>query len=354
MESTLRIKNRINSIAATRQITQSMRLVSTVRMRAVRERMLANATFLDETMRMTREAALEPDVFDHPYVRGIKAYNPGADSDNPSEEDDRRGKNTDERRKCIVVIGADRGLCGGYNINVCRTARALIRRFGEVKLITVGQKIKDFFTRQNYGGVDIVKTYTGISETPFFEDAEEIANASLGLYNRGAADSIYIVYTRFVNMLVHIPTQTLILPLGAAPETGGGDGGDGGDGGVGRDSGSGDSIGVRNGIVGDSGREDGEGSGARRVKALIRYEPGCADFLTQSTPFYIASALFGAILESSVCEQCSRTVSMDTAVKNSDDMINALTHKYNKARQNAITAELADIIGGTKALQQRK
>ena len=91
-----------------------------------------------------------------------------------------------------------------------------------------------------------------------------------------------------------------------------------------------------------------------RSSTLTRYDPGAAEFLTLSTPFYLAASIYGAMLESSVCEQCARTMSMDTAVKNSDEMINSLSLRYNKARQNAITNELADIIGGTKALQIKK
>ena len=377
MESIQQIKNRINSIIGTRQITQSMRLVSTVRMRAVRDRMRANAPFLDATVRMALEAAKEPDVFDHPYVRGLRAY--GANGGDPAVDYGADGYGTDgyeadgygadgERKrtgaKCVVVIGSDRGLCGGYNINVYREARALIHGLGEVRLITVGQKIKDFFAQRGQGGFEIIKSFTGISETPFFEDAEEIAKTALDLYNGGGADAIYTVHTRFVNMLTHVPAQTLLLPYGAAAGSYGGEneaaGPYGETGAAGADAGGTNGIGAGRDAGTGAGSSVGSGAetdasaaaGGRRVDALTRYEPDCADFLSQSTPFYIAAVLFGAILEASVCEQCSRTISMDTAVKNSDEMINTLTLRYNKARQNAITTELADIIGGTRALRQ--
>ena len=341
MESIQELKSRINSIIGTRQITQSMRLVSTVRMRTVRDRMLSNATFLEETTRMALEAAMDPDAFDHPYVRGLKAHTRYNTGDNSEEENSGGGGCTPRSRKCVVVIGADRGLCGGYNVNVYREARALIRRLGDVKLIIVGQKICDLFSQRSYSGADIEKTYTGISETPFFEDAEEIAATALRLYNSGATDAIYIVHTRFINMLTHMPTQTLLLPFKYNEEYVDAVGGQKDEGGENEDMNDANGNGVK----------DGEAAVVRRIKPLTRYEPACADFLTLATPFYAAAVLFGAILESSVCEQCSRTISMDTAVKNSDEMIDALALKYNKARQNAITAELADIIGGTKALR---
>ena len=430
MESMQQLKNRIESIIGTRQITQSMRLVSTVRMRAARDRMLANATFQSETERMALEAASDPDVFDHPYVRGKKTKY--TTNDNPNEKNSEAGSGRGGR-KCVIIIGADRGLCGGYNINVYKEARALLRKLDEVILITVGQKMKDYFAqreqgghgvygeqggqseqsgqgkyggyngqgvqseygeksgqrtqvghsgqrgqsvyggRGGQGGTIIAESYTGISETPFFEDAEAIAKIALDLYDSGEVDSIYLVHTRFINMLIHKPAQMLLLPYSeAAGKSGGGgrsdskgDGGgdsrDGGNDNDGNDSGVNGSRNIGSsgtGAVSKSAAVGGDGNrpvtpaaAYARYGALTRYEPRCADFLTHSTPFYIASALFGAILESSVCEQCSRTISMDTAVKNSDEMISALTLKYNKARQDAITVELADIIGGTKALK---
>jgi F0F1-type ATP synthase gamma subunit len=204
----------------------------------------------------------------------------------------------------------------------------------------------------------------------------------LDLYNSGRIDAIYIVYTRFVSMLSQIATSAPLLPLKAAfgayggespPGAAGGGGGDGDGGSGGSDGssgsennrggnssvGSGDS-GSRSGGSGgvssdDDGASDGGGAphGAAAVKPIVRYEPECAEFVEQSTPFFIASTLFGAILESSVSEQCSRIISMDTAMKNSDEMIEALTLQYNKARQASITSELADILGGTKALKMK-
>ncbi|MCL2058606.1 MAG: ATP synthase F1 subunit gamma [Oscillospiraceae bacterium] len=308
MESIQQIKNRIDSIIGTRQITQSMRLVSTVRLRAARDRMVANETFNRETARLVQEAAREPDAFDHPYVRGGM------------------GGNATALPKCVIVVGSDRGLCGGYNINVCKEAGALMRALGQFKLITVGQKIRDYFAQpgRNMGTNETIKSFTGISETPFFEDAEEIANTALALFNGGEVDEIFLIHTRFINMLTLVPARTLLLPFGKQSQALPSDGADRGSDNPDRVSG---------------------------MRALTNYEPGCAAFLSHSVPFYMAAVIFGSILESSVCEQCSRTMSMDTAVKNADEMIETLTLRYNKERQNAITTELADIIGGMRALE---
>ena len=312
MESIQQIKSRIDSIAGTRQITQSMRMVSTSRLRVVRERLQSNAVFFDENTRLVEEAASEYEARDCQYVR-----RPGSGAGGRSDADG-HADTDDASAKCFIVVGGDRGLCGGYNINICRMARDTLKPFRNVRLITVGQKIGEYFTRRSRAealtdaGSKIVKSYAGISETPFFEDAEEIAALALGLFNRKEADSISIIYTKFVNMLNLKPALVSLLPL--------------------------------------SGEKP---AGPDRLSAQTRYEPDCAGLLEQAVPFWAASAIFGAILESSVCEQCSRIMSMDSAVNNSGKMMEALTLKYNQARQGAVTSELADIIGGTKALKDK-
>ena len=346
MESIQQIKNRIESIAGTKQITRSMRLVSTVRLRRAKDRMLANAAFHEGMIRMVSEAAADPDVFNHRYLRQHAA---------------------DAAYKCVIAVGGDRGLCGGYNVNVCKEARSLIRGLGKVRLITVGQKAHDYFARQNPGAQQMERAFTGISENPFLEDAEDIANAALKLYADGEADSIYLVYTKFVNMLSLIPTHIKLLPLDAAAMAGaasaasaamaGAAGAAGAAAAVvttaapdGTTVAAGDASAASTPSAASAANEPAPAN-TRRIKPLIRYEPGCAEMLDKSVPFYIAALIFGAMLESSVCEQSSRITSMDSAVRNSEEMIESLTLQYNRARQGDITGDLADIIGGTKALK---
>ena len=301
MESIEQVKNRIDSIAGTKQITQSMRLVSTARLQRVRGRMEGNRLFRQETARMVREAAAEHDVRKHRYVR-------------PAPEG---------AGACVIVVAADRGLCGGYNINVCREAGSLIQETGAAKVIAVGQKAKDYFRRRRgAGGVD--KAFVGVSETPFFEDAEEIASCALDWFERGEVGSIYLARTRFVNILTLPPECSLLLPVVATEAAGGGAGG-----------------------------AEGAGGDGPRLRRLARYEPEGGRLLDLAVPFYVASAVFGAMLEASVCEQSARIASMDSAVRNSEDMIETLTLQYNKARQSGITDELADIIGGAAALKKK-
>jgi len=280
MESIQMIRSRIQSIGSTRQITQSMRLVSTAKVQRARGRMEANRPFLDNMWHLVEEAVSGADP-GHPFLSG--------------------GSNA----PAAVVISSDRGLCGGYNINVCKEALALRERLGDCRIVTVGAKARDFFRRRR---IPVARSFTGISESPFFDDARGIGDVVLDWFGSGEADSVYLVYTRFQTLLAQTPVYRKLLPL----------------------------------------KQE-----ARKTGALVRMEPEDESFLDRLVPFYLSSVIYSAMLESSACEQGARITSMDAAVKNSDEMIDSLTLLYNQARQGAITREITEIVGGAEALQQR-
>jgi len=282
MESMQLIKNRIHGIGGTRQITQSMRLVSTAKVQKARARMSANRPFWEELRQLAMDAARGLRFTRHPYL-------------------------TERPAKCsaVVMISGDRGLCGGYNINVGRETSALLERVGESQIVTVGTKSRDYCNRRHRDKV--AHSVTGISETPFFDDIREIASLLLGWYDSGEVDRIYVVYTQFKTMLSQTPKAELLLPI-AVDES--------------------------------------------KPKAVaVRCEPEDESFLQRVVPFYVTSFLYGAILESSACEQSARIASMDSAAKNADEMIRSLTLRYNQARQGAITQEIIEIVGGANAVQ---
>lgn len=284
MESLELIKGRIQSISSTRQITQSMRLISTSRMQKARTRMEVNRPFLTQSEQLVRAAAKNISDTRHPYLL-----------------------QRDGGRAAVIVINGDRGLCGGYNINVNRHAAALIKSLGsDLKIITIGTKSRDF-CRRRYKGM-LVRSFTSISENPSSEDARDIATLVQDWYDSGEVNKIYVVYTKFESMLTQTPETKLLLPLDTgAPIPGGSD-------------------------------------------IPVRCEPAGDAFLARAVTFYLSAFLFGAILESSSCEQSARITSMDSAVKNADEMISALTLAYNQARQGAITQEIIEIVGGADAV----
>ena len=286
MESIQLIKTRIKSIDATRQITRSMRLVSTSKVQKARARLLANRPFMEETQRLAGIAGQCMDGLQHPFLEGREV-----------------------RCSAVVVIGGDRGLCGGYNINVARHALSLIESLGKVKLITVGSKGREFFQRRLKKEAVLLTSFTAMSAVPSFADAVEIAELLLGLYGNGEADEIYICYTQFETMLLQTPKTIRLLPLDLR----------------------------------------------KREKAsdLMRFEPSGEEFLTQVVSFYVKSVLYGVLLESAVCEQSARITSMDGAAKAADEMIAQLTLQYNQARQGAITQEITEIVRGADAVAQK-
>jgi len=289
MESIQRVKERIASIKSTRQIMQSMRLVSTAKVQRARAKMEANRSFSEEIARILRLAVGNADLKNHRFMR----------------------ENTDalESKSAVIVLSADRGLCGGYNVNVCRQANTLIKGLGGVKVITVGQKARDYFRRRMPDS--LAGSHIGISETPIFHSAEEVSADALEWYENGEVDAVYLVYTEFKNILTQNPVAKKILPLEP---------------------------------------EDGE----EPVETYVNYEPEIGAFLSHLVPFYMYSTVYGAMLESSACEQSARLSSMTSAVKNSDDIVEQLILQLNRTRQASITQELNEISGGVRALEKKQ
>jgi ATP synthase F1 gamma subunit len=408
MDNIQQIKSRIGNISGTRQITQSMRLVASAKVKRVQARLIENRRFLGEAAQLVLSCASAPEARGHPYVGAPGAGQPPA----------------------VIVVCGDRGLCGGYNVNLCRHAYTFVRGLGEAKLYTVGVKARDFFRRRRASALQ--HSYTGLSENPFFEDAEAIAARLIEEYRQGAIGAVYIVYTKFAHMLSQTPKVARLLPLdpdsateaaqaagggaggglagGAAGEGSGGSGaGEGSGGGAGSGAGGSSGAGVGSSAGGgtgsgsgtgsgtglgaspgaglsagaDSGSGAGSGSGASlggagaserlggagagagsagagsggtggKFRSLTRFEPSEPALLDAAVPFYVSAAIFGAMLESSVCEQSARIAGMDTAVKNSEDIIESLTIAYNQARQGAITDELTEILSGAKAVRRAR
>ncbi|MDR1438591.1 MAG: F0F1 ATP synthase subunit gamma [Clostridiales bacterium] len=469
MDSTQQIKSRICNISSTRQITQSMRLVASAKVKRAQARLAENRQFLGEAAQMVLACAASPEAAGHPYVSppagsarrgeaaggasggsapgtgapgtGTGAGAPGAaaggNAPGAGGADAAGGQHSaaasgaasataapgTARRAAapppaVLVACGDRGLCGGYNANLCRLAYGFVRELGDARVYTVGAKAREFFRRRRPAALQ--HSYTGISENPFFEDAEGIAALLLEEYRRGAVGAVYIVYTKFVHMLMQVPKVARLLPLdpGALAEFGAGakagsDGagadagsdalsagmaagsgiGAGSDPAIGAAAGSADASGANGSAAGvgagsaaGTGAAAGAGTGAGgsapaprqsdpspsdagtadasppapragaggKLRRLTRFEPSEPGLLDSAMPFYLSAAIFGAMLESSVCEQGARITGMDSAVRNSEDMIESLTITYNQARQGAITDELTEILSGARAVRKAR
>ncbi len=305
MASTRAIKHRIRSINSTKQITKAMNLVSASKLQKAKANLETARPFYEMTKAAIASIIGGSKGIRHKYIA------------KPQEASGAAQGNTGSTG--IILLTADRGLCGGYNVNVCKEALKLVNQFGNEQMIIVGSKGRDYFRRRKK---KIVRFYSGISDKPFYEDALEILNLAVDMYDRGEISQLYLVYTEFKSSLSQVPKAAKLLPMEPA-----------------------DFAAEAAGTSGAAGA-----TGAAKPAKAMNYEPDEATVLNYVIPKYLSTYIFGAMVEAATCEQGSRMVSMDTATSNADDIIGALTLKYNRARQGAITQEINEIVSGANAL----
>lgn len=208
------------------------------------------------------------------------------------------------KSKAIIVISGDRGLCGGYNSSVNKIAMSGMNDEGvDVKVITVGSKSRDLLTSR---GKNVVSSYIGISEKPAYQDALEIGNLALSMFTKNEVDEVYIAYTEFISTIASEPKLVKILPVDTQ-----------------------------------------EFQIEKTTGAVTIYEPNEEAVLDYVIPKYVNTVIFGALVESAVCELGARMTAMDSATENASEMIGNLNLLYNRARQGAITQEITEIVGGS-------
>ena len=288
MPSLKDLKNRIGSVKNTRKITKAMQMVAAAKLRRAQE---------------AAEAA-------RPYAERMNAVVAGlaaSVSQSPSAPRLLSGTGSDKVH-LLVVMTAERGLCGAFNSSIARLARAraneLLAAGKTVKILTVGKKGREQLKR------DLSSHFVGhidLSEVKRvgYVNAQAIARDILSRFEAGEFDVATLFYNRFQSVISQIPTAQQVIP---AQFEGGG------------------------------------------VSALYDYEPSEEAILTDLLPRGVATQVFAALLENGASEQGARMSAMDNATRNAGDMINKLTIQYNRSRQAAITKELIEIISGAEAL----
>ncbi len=214
----------------------------------------------------------------------------------------------DIKTSLYITVASDRGLAGGYNANINRLVEGDLSEDIKVKIIPIGLKTYEFFRNRDY---DIVQEFLGISQDPTFSDAKEIASIALDLYLKGEVDEIKVVYTEFESVISHKPKIVRLLPsseIYEEPEE----------------------------IVATS---------------LMEFEPTPEEVLDFLIPKYVESTIYGALIEASTSEQGARQIAMESATENAEEIIEELELTYNRARQEAITMEITEIVSGADALK---
>jgi F-type H+-transporting ATPase subunit gamma len=288
--ATLRdIQRRIRSVQSTQKITRAMKLVAAAKLRRAQDRILAARPY---AMKMTE-------------LLGNLAGSAGAEAHPLLEQ--REGP-----RRQIVIITADKGLAGAFNANIVRRSLEFIRESSatDLTLVVVGRKGRDFFRRRPWR---IVRDMIGFWDRLALSHASELADGFMAQYLAGEVDEVHLIYNEFRSVTVQRPVRQQLLPIvhaAAAP---------------------------------------GEGLAAA-VDYL--YEPSPAAILGDLLPRHVRTQVYRALMESLAGEYGARMTAMEAATTNAKEMIEILTIQFNKARQEKITKELLDIVGGAEALRQ--
>ncbi len=304
MPSLKSLRQRIASVKQTRKITSAMKMVSAAKLRRAQDQALAARPYAERM-----EAVL----------RSLAAGMAGRAGAPPLLA----GTGKDEVH-LVVVMTADRGLCGSFNSSIVRDARRLLRALLEtgksVKILCVGRKARDQL-RRDFGSL-IVDTLQDVGRPRInFATADGIGQRIVQMFQAGEFDVATIVYNKFKSAISQIVTRQQIIPFRAA-----------------------DSKGVE--AKGTEVSVDTRPAGA----AVYEFEPEEAEILADLLPRNLAVQFFRALLENNASEQGARMTAMDNATRNAGDMINRLTLNYNRTRQAIITKELIEIISGAEAV----
>jgi F-type H+-transporting ATPase subunit gamma len=296
------LRRRIRSVLSTKKITRAMELIAASRIVKAQARVQAARPYSEQITDVIRNlAAGGGSEIDSPLLR----------------------RREPERKVAFLVLTADRGLCGAYNSTVIRaTERAMQREADaghERSLVTVGRKAESYF---RFRGYDIDRVFTGMSDQPTYDDAKEVAAAVAEPFDAGDVDRVELVYTQFVSVGVQRVTQVTLMPLDPAELAEGGDA--------------------------ERVRHEGE------MRAAYEFEPEPAAILDRLLPRYVEARLFAAQLEAAASEHAARQRAMKSATDNAEELIVTLTRAMNRARQDAITTEIMEVVGGAEALRKGK
>lgn len=281
------VKRKIRSVGNIKKITRAMQMVSAAKLKKVQLRLMELRPYSDKIVEFMKGLASQVGELDFPL------FTPRAEV----------------KTIGIVVVMADKGLCGSYNSNMMRhVQRFLDAKKKPYKAIAVGKKAVDWFRKQ---GVELKAAYQGLPTDLPFSQIKSMARALVEMYESGEVDEVHLLFTRYVNAITFQPGDVKFLPIEAA----------------------------------SPGKEQ------AKLSHEYDFEPEPAQILARLTPRYVEVSFHRLILESMSSEHAARMNAMRNATDSASDIISALTLQYNNARQAGITKELLDIVGGAEALK---
>jgi F-type H+-transporting ATPase subunit gamma len=287
MPSLIDLRRRIRAVKSTQQITKAMKMIAASRLRRAQERVVSARPFAQKMLNVLNRLASRVDQDAHPLLR---ASVPG------------------QGRPLLIVITADRGLCGSFNTNIIKAAGQFVVKEGqgrEVALGLIGRKGRDFFRRR---GFDVRYEAVGIFQRLTFNEAIPIADAAIEEFTSGAASSVYLVYNEFKSVMTQRLVVERLLPI---PRL--------------------------------------EGEEAARATTEYLYEPAPEVIFKELLPRHVQVQIYRALLESNAAFFAAQMTAMDAATRNSAEMLENLTLYMNKVRQAAITREIIEVVSGAAA-----
>lgn len=292
------IRNRITSIKNTQQITKAMKMVAAAKLRKAQQRMGATRPYANK-MRSVVSRLISGNTSDHKLLR----------------------KPEETEKVLLIVIGSDKGLCGGFNNNLFRTVENYIadelsetHEKGDLLMVTIGRKADAYFKKRKYNVVD---SYPGFFDHVDYDLTAEIMEMASGQFASGDVDQVKIAFNEFKTVITQNRVIDTVLPL----ET-------------------------------DEFENEKDEIEDRLVELVdYIYEPSVDFILAKLLPVHLNMQLWRAVLESNASEQGARMAAMDNATENAKELEQELSLKYNQARQSAITTELSEIVSGAAALE---
>lgn len=284
MAQAKQILRRVKSVTNTRKITRAMEMVASAKLKGAQRKALELKRYAGRVLGLLQAALANHGMSHHPLLQ-----------ERPVE------------KTAVVLLTSDKGLCGGYNVNVVKRAMRVWHEVagGKGGFIVVGAKGRDVLRRRK---LPIYRELSVDGGKPSYQDAARVTEWVVGHYNERAVDRVVLVYTDFVNAASQVPAVMDLLPLSSVTP---------------------------------------DFDGARD----LYWDPSPREVLDRLIPEYLGTMVYRALLEATASEFAARRVAMKSATDNATEMIGDLTLQYNRARQAAITQEIAEIVGGANALE---
>lgn len=292
MAKARQIVKRRKSVTNIRKITRTMQLIATAKFQKCLNRASASKPYTEKIVELVQQLSGRVENLTHPLLE----VNRGAN------------------REALLVLTSNRGLCGGYNASILRTAVAHLQESGEVQteLDVSGKKGAAYF---RFLGRQLRRSYFHFDERVNFQEVEQLADEFIRRYSAGELDAVYVAYMKFLSVARQKPTVTRLLPMSREAAAGA------------------------------------EPVQPQRSAPQYDFSPPPAELLQHLLPQTVKVQLFQCFMDAAVSEQIARMVAMKAATDAASDMIKILTRTYNRARQTQITLELLDIVGGAEALK---